>query len=277
MSLLKLNYQLAQKYIRNKSKFSQYDYSVIILSYCFLFLDIYQRIYMSTVTDENHIETNSFQKALLCASSSIVSLLNPWRHDMIAVFGEVSGHDALQKMYQSMLADPEGVRILNEKPVINSRTVDLEKLSKLDQNSLGYHYYSFLKKNNVTPDTRMPVKFVDDMELSYVMQRYRETHDLVHTILDMPTNMQGEVAVKWVESIQTKLPMCSSGAIFGPLRFKPKQRLEYIKYYLPYAIKVGLEAKPLINIYYEERWQQNIHDLRENLNIDTIKIDLNGS
>lgn len=32
----------------------------------------------------------------------------------------------------------------------------------------------------------------------------------------------GEVTVKWVEGIQTKLPMCVAGAIFGPLRLKTK-------------------------------------------------------
>lgn len=37
------------------------------------------------------------------------------------------------------------------------------------------------------------VRFVDDPELAYVIQRYREIHDLVHTILDMPINMLGKL------------------------------------------------------------------------------------
>lgn len=32
----------------------------------------------------------------------------------------------------------------------------------------------------------------------------------------------GEVTVKWVEAYQTGLPMCIGGAIFGPIRLKPK-------------------------------------------------------
>lgn len=44
----------------------------------------------------------------------------------------------------------------------------------------------------VTPDSRVNVKFVDNEELAYVMQRYREVHDLLHTLLGMPTNMLGE-------------------------------------------------------------------------------------
>lgn len=38
----------------------------------------------------------------------------------------------------------------------------------------------------------MTVQFVDDVELAYVVQRYREAHDLVHTILQMPTHMLGK-------------------------------------------------------------------------------------
>ena len=44
----------------------------------------------------------------------------------------------------------------------------------------------------MTPDSRADVRFVDNEELAYVMQRYREVHDLLHTLLGMPTNMLGE-------------------------------------------------------------------------------------
>lgn len=49
----------------------------------------------------------------------------------------------------------------------------------------------------MTPDSRVDVKFVDDEELAYVMQRYREVHDLLHTLLGMPTNMLGESGFKY--------------------------------------------------------------------------------
>lgn len=74
----------------------------------------------------------------------------------------------------------------------------------------------------VTPDSRMCVKFLDDPELAYVMTRYRECHDLVHTVLGMPTNMLGEVVVKWIEALNTGLPMCYGGAVFGALRLRPQ-------------------------------------------------------
>lgn len=54
------------------------------------------------------------------------------------------------------------------------------------------------------------------------MLRYRQVHDLFHSVLGMPPHMLGEVAVKWVEALQTGLPMCALGALFGPLRLGPK-------------------------------------------------------
>lgn len=76
----------------------------------------------------------------------------------------------------------------------------------------------------------MAVRFMDDPELAYVMTRYRETHDLAHTVLGMPTNMLGEVAVKWVEAINTELPMCYGGAIFGAIRLRPKYVYLFLKF-----------------------------------------------
>lgn len=91
-----------------------------------------------------------------------------------------------------MMEDPEGYRILAQKPRINSKTVDLEYLATLPETTLGGEYLNFLKRNNVTPDSRLQVKFVEDPELAYVMQRYREVHDLVHTVTGQPTNMLGK-------------------------------------------------------------------------------------
>lgn len=75
---------------------------------------------------------------------------------------------------------------------------------------------------NVSPNDRVAVRYIDDTELAYVMQRYREVHDIFHAVLLMPTTMLGEVSVKWVEALQTRLPMCVTGAIFGASRLRPR-------------------------------------------------------
>ncbi|XP_055691072.1 uncharacterized protein LOC129794304 [Lutzomyia longipalpis] len=221
----------------------------------------------------NKIPVTEIQKKVLSIGSSVASLLDPRRHDMIACLGETTGEVALGRIHKEMKSCEEGLQILDDRPRINSRTINLEALGKLPVDSFGYHYWKFLCDNKVTPDSRMEVRFLEDAHLAYVMTRYRECHDLIHTVLGMPTNMLGEVAVKWVEALNTDLPMCWGGAIFGAARLRPKQRKMYVSHYLPWALSVGKSAKPLMLVYWEKRWEQKIDDLRNELNIKVIEIE----
>jgi len=183
---------------------------------------------------------------------------------MVAVNGEVTGLPALKFMHQQMSSSPEGQNILLNKPRITGST--LASLAGLPPNTLGHAYYTFMAREKISPDTRAEVQFVDDPELAYVMTRYRETHDLTHCLLNMPTTMVGEVLVKWVEALQYGLPMCVGGAIFGPLRFSSRQRERY-SHLLPWALHTGKSADFLLNIYYEQRWDQDLASFRKEFNI----------
>ncbi|KAJ8408660.1 hypothetical protein AAFF_G00252950 [Aldrovandia affinis] len=216
----------------------------------------------------SHIRTNPLQKALLAVGSGLAALQDPYRHDMVAVLGETTGHLALMRMRDRMKKDPEGYSILMERPRIRLSTLDLSRLSSLPEGSLGREYVRFLQDNRVTPDSRTEVKFVDDEELAYVMQRYREVHDLLHTLLGMPTSMLGEVAVKWFEAAQTGLPMCIMGAALGPLRLSAR-RLQPLALSLgPWALRSGRRARCVLSVFYERRWEQRLEALREELDIE---------
>ncbi|KAG7314804.1 hypothetical protein KOW79_022107 [Hemibagrus wyckioides] len=223
---------------------------------------LYGRLY------PGHIQTNAVQKALLAVGSGVAALQNPYRHDMVAVLGETTGHLALLKLKHRMSKDPEGHTVLTERPRIRLSTLDLSRMSTLPDGSLGREYLRFLEVNNVTPDTRADVKFVDDEELAYVMQRYREVHDLIHTLLGMPTNMLGEVAVKVFEAAQTGLPMCIMGAVLGPLRLSKSHMQKLVQSLGPWALRNGSRARCLLSVFYERHWDQNLEELRKELNIE---------
>jgi len=218
-----------------------------------------------------HIPTTGLQKLILGCGSAVAALSDPWRADMVAVNGEVTGLPALKYMHSCMAASKEGSRILSDSPRISSSI--LPGLLQLPRNTLGYHYAAFMEAHRISPDSRDQVTFVDDPVLAYVMTRYRETHDLTHCVLGMETNMVGEVLVKWVEALQFRLPMCVGGAIFGPLRFQPWQRQKYQEL-LPWAVQTGQSASFLLNIYYEERWGQDIEQLRKEMGITLPPINI---
>ncbi|CAL1276512.1 unnamed protein product [Larinioides sclopetarius] len=96
---------------------------------------------------DDHIQTSLLQKALLTIGSSILSITDPYRHDMVAVLGETTGYVAAKQIRDKMLQDPEGSSILRDKPRINSDTLDYQFLESLPQGSLGHAYMDFLKDN----------------------------------------------------------------------------------------------------------------------------------
>nr|XP_054770498.1 ubiquinone biosynthesis protein COQ4 homolog, mitochondrial-like [Lytechinus pictus] len=220
---------------------------------------------------EQHTPTTRLQKVLLTAGSAFMSLYDPYRHDMVAVLGETTGSVALPRLLRLMQEDEVGRQILEERPRINSDTVDMNYLAQLPDQTFGKIYHDFMTKNKISADTRDPVRFVDDPDWAYVLQRYREVHDFYHTLLDMPTNYMGEVVIKWFEVIQTRLPMCALGAIFGPVRLSASDRKDLIQYYIPKVFKMAPQSKLLLNIYFERRWETPIDELRDEMRISPLR------
>lgn len=95
---------------------------------------------------KTHLETSRLQKLLLGVGSGLISISNPSRGDMIAVMGETTGLSSLEYMKSQMLESEEGRRILEDKPRINSATVDLDKLKVMQDGTLGQAYSNFLEK-----------------------------------------------------------------------------------------------------------------------------------
>uniref|UniRef100_A0AC11E9D1 Coenzyme Q4 n=1 Tax=Ovis aries TaxID=9940 RepID=A0AC11E9D1_SHEEP len=94
-----------------------------------------------------HIPTSLLQKVLLAAGSAGMALYNPYRHDMVAVLGETTGHRALKVLRDQMKRDPEGAQILQERPRISLSTLDMGKLRSLPEGSFGCAYLHFLDVN----------------------------------------------------------------------------------------------------------------------------------
>ena len=167
-----------------------------------------------------------------------------------------------------MLSDPTGRRILRERPRMTSESLNLSYLRSLTPNSVGRAYITWLDREGVSPDTRDSVKYIDDEECAYVMQRYRECHDFYHAVTGLPTFFEGEVALKAFEFLNTLIPMTGLG-VFAAVRLKPAERERMFALYLPWAVRSGLASKDLINVYWEELFERDVNELRHELGIET--------
>ena len=109
--------------------------------------------------------------------------------------------------------------------------------------------------------------YVDDPELAYVMQRYRECHDFYHCLLNMPVHVEAELAVKFIEFANLGLPMAGLAAAFGHLRLTHAKRERLFRDYVPWAVKCGSAAQSMVTVYWEKRWEQNVEDMKREFGI----------
>lgn len=96
---------------------------------------------------KHHVSLSPLQRVLLTVGSAAISLTNPHRGDMIACLGEVTGANALVHCHQILKSTAEGQRILEQKPRINTSTLNLSYLKDLPLGTVGRTYRDFLDNN----------------------------------------------------------------------------------------------------------------------------------
>lgn len=218
---------------------------------------------------EGHVPLYTFEKILMLVGSSIGSYFHPERNEFIVALGESSAFPfVLNNLRHQMLSDPVGRQILKERPRITSTSLNLDYLKLLPKNTVGNTYIQWLEKEGVSPDTRVPVKYIDNEELAYIFQRYRECHDFYHSITGLPIIIEGEITVKVLEYMNIGIPMSGMGALFAPLRLKPSQKKRLWSTYYPWAIDSGLNSKPLINVYWEKILEKDVNEFRAEWGIE---------
>ena len=215
-----------------------------------------------------HVPLTPIERIGLAVGSAVASLVNPRRGDMIAALGEATAQPFfIRRLRDRMLADPTGRRILRDRPRISSKTMSLEQLRKLPESSVGRTYAAWLDREGVTPDTREQVRYIDNEEEAYVMQRYRECHDFYHALTGLPVFVEGEVGLKAFEFANTGLPMTGL-SLAAIVRLKPAERRRMFETYLPWAFANGWKARDVINVYWEEELETDVGELRARLGIE---------
>jgi ubiquinone biosynthesis protein COQ4 len=235
-----------------------------------------------------HVPLTRIEKAALAIGSGLMSLRDPRRGgklfahllvsvfsptntlspDLIAAFAEATATPYfIYRLRDAMLASPTGRRILRDRPRITSTSLNLPHLRSLPPNTVGRTYVAWLDREGVSPDTRAEVRYIDDEECAYVMQRYRECHDFYHALTGLPVVREGEVALKAFEFANTLLPMTGL-SVFAAATLKRSERERFGRVYLPWALRNGLRAGEVINVYWEEQLERDVDELRRELGVE---------
>jgi ubiquinone biosynthesis protein COQ4 len=202
--------------------------------------------------------------------SAIKGLIDPGNAEHISELGDLSSMNTLKWIKLKMEETEEGRQILKEQPRINEETIKFLELKDYKINTLGYNYFKYMSENKFSPNERPLAKYIPDMELAYICQRYKETHDFYHVLLGYGRSIPDEIAVKWFEALHLRLPSSSLSSIFGGLRLSISNHLTLSSTYLPHVIVNSNRSKFIMGYYFENRLDEEIDSLRKEINITPL-------
>ncbi|WVQ81008.1 ubiquinone biosynthesis protein COQ4, mitochondrial [Cryptococcus sp. DSM 104549] len=221
------------------------------------------RLLTRTPNYPGHVPLSFAQNALLAVGSGVVGVLDVTRGDLIGSLSESTASTFLPALHDRMIVSPEGRQIMRDKPSISSSS--LAGLKDLKRGTLGREYVEWLDAGDITPDTRGDIHYIDSPTLAYTMLRYRQTHDLYHTLFSLPPTLPHELSLKVLEFANMSLPVALLSSTFGPLRLK--RRETWARDWVPWALRTGREGRSLVGVYWEKRWEQGVGELRRELGV----------
>ena len=164
--------------------------------------------------------------------------------------------------------EDEGARLLRERPSIDSRSVDFDKLRALPASTLGGAYVRFLDRHGLDPDLFQSPPGLPEVP-AYVSKRMRQVHDLWHVLAGYEPDVAGEIAVQAFSFGQTKMVPPAVIALVAAAKFAPKEP-RIFKMVLD-AYRMGSNAKFLPSVWLEEHFERPLEEVRRDLGIVPVE------
>jgi ubiquinone biosynthesis protein COQ4 len=153
---------------------------------------------------------------------------------------------------------------LDERPELSSAHLDFERMRKLPPTTLGGAYVRHLDGNKITADYQaVGTSYVEDDRMAYMMRRFRQTHDIWHTLLDLGVTPHEEVIIHAFSWGQLRLPVSALVVAFGSLKHLVlEKRWGALRHSLAESYRAGVEADPLLTVIWEDQWTSPIEQVR---------------
>lgn len=177
---------------------------------------------------------------------------------------EITGRPAYRRLLAEMRADPDGRRVLAERPELSSELVDYDALRRMPASTLGGAYVRHLDDNGITADYQAArTRHVEDEDIAYLMRRFRQTHDVWHALLGLGIAGHEEVIIHAFSYGQLRLPVSAMIMTLGTLKhIVLERRWGALRHSLREAYDVGCAAQPLLTVVWEDLWAQPIAEVR---------------
>ncbi len=167
---------------------------------------------------------------------------------------------------QRLKLTEDGRRMLSERPSLDARDLDLGALERLPEGTLGHAYARYYSDNKISPfETTLEIK----NDVDFISKRYRETHDLLHSLTGYGTDVVGEMELQAWALGNLGIRTAALILLVGTLgQFKDPQsgvaRSEYLRR-VRAAYHRGRASPLFLDFWFENHWETPMATLRERL------------
>jgi ubiquinone biosynthesis protein COQ4 len=186
---------------------------------------------------------------------------------------EITGRPRFRALLSELGSTPEGRRLLADRPELSSERVDYDRLRALPATTFGGAYVRHLDGNGITADYQAAAtRHVDDPDVAYLMRRFRQTHDVWHSLLGLGIAGHEEVIVHAFSFGQLRLPVSALIMVFGTLKhIVLERRWGALRHSMLEAYRAGREASPLMPVYWEDLWDAPLETVRVAYNVQPLE------
>lgn len=167
------------------------------------------------------------------------------------------------KLARAWRESPEGRRLLDERPTLQGRDLDLDALARLPAGTLGHEFVKYYRDNGIEPFvTTFPI----DSDVDYLSKRYRETHDIFHVLTGYGTDERGEMELQAFVlgnlGVRQAVLILAVSVPRQIAKWGVKGLGEYLGR-LRAAYRRGRRSRELLSVGFEKLWDQPVAALSE--------------
>jgi ubiquinone biosynthesis protein COQ4 len=174
--------------------------------------------------------------------------------------------------FARLLDELGNAEIMSRRPELCSDQVDYDALRRLPADTLGGAYARHLDLNGLSADYQAAeTRYVDDEDIAYLMRRFRQTHDVWHTLINVGIEGWEEVTVHAFSLGQLHLPVSWMVLLFGGIKHGLlERRWDALTKTMPRAYQIGRRAQPLMPVIWENMWDEPLPKVRARFQVEPI-------
>lgn len=194
--------------------------------------------------------------------------VTPENLDIAELFGRLNLKDLRGMTLQAdKLLEQPGVRALQESRYMPPHE-PLDRLTDLGDGTLGFEYVRYLRKYKLS-QPQIPANLDLNDANTYLTQRVRMTHPILHVVTEYDASPLGELAVQayYVGQLDNLISGVIISSVLLQITRDSPELLGPALEVTAEAYQRGKSARPFLGIAWEELWSAQVPQLRELIEI----------